>query len=68
MLLLGGCSTKAIKPMSEKVFDPIEQGCVCEGLTKEDLGHLILIGDKKLQTLLHDREMCISRGLLRDMY
>jgi len=54
--------------MSEKVLDPVQMGCVCKEVSPDDLEHLILIGDKKLQKLMYDREMCISRGLLRDSY
>lgn len=66
-MLCAGCSKKIIRPVSEELLDPMQHGCVCSTISAEDLGHLLLIGDKKLEQILFEREMCIKEGLLKDL-
>lgn len=62
-MCFAACS-KPIKPVSESLFTLEDVQCECSAVTEEEAKHLILIGDKKLQQLLTDRELCIKRGWL----
>ena len=65
-MLCVACTRSPIKPISERILSLKEVGCVCESVSEEESKHLILIGDKKLQRLIEDREWCIQRGYLRE--
>ena len=62
-----GCGPKPIKPIEERILDPVEQGCSCVKLTAEELGHMILMGDRKFEKIIEDRQRCIERGHLEDI-
>ena len=55
------CTRSPIKPISERLMELDEVGCVCEGMTEEEAKHVILIGDRRLSRLLEDREWCIRQ-------
>lgn len=64
LLLWQGCATKQVTPLENRVLNPFTYGCTCLDLTDWELGHFLLVGDKKVKDLMLDREQCIEKGLL----
>ena len=60
------CTKTVIRPMSERLLTPRDAHCSCMTISEEELGHLMLIGDKRLQRLLDDHEWCIEKGFLEE--
>ena len=52
--------------MSERLIAPEDAQCLCNHISSDDLAHMMLIGDLRLQRLLRDREWCIERGFLEE--